>query len=237
MRYGYRRIHVLLAREGWHANHKLIYRLYREEGLALRRKRPKRHVSGTHREVRTWAARANDAWSMDFVSDQLVDGTRFRALTMADVFTKECLAIDAGNRLTGEDVVATLQRITSRRPFPKTIYCDNGPEFIGRTLDLWAYVNHVQIDLSRPGKPTDNAHVELFNGRLRDECLNSHWFVSMHDAKRKLEAWRTDYNESWPQEALGNRTPLEFAVWAETSDGPTGEQAPETHTPTGSKLG
>ena len=217
IRYGYRRVQVLLDREGWKANHKLVYRLYREEGLGLRRKLPKRHVSAGPRQSRTTPAKPNEAWSMDFVADQLVDGRRFRALTVVDVFTKECLAIEPGQSLKGDHVVAVLRRIAGERGAPKALFCDNGPEFVGRSLDLWAYLNKVRIDFSRPGRPTDNAHVESFNGRLREECLNSHWFVSMEDAKRAIDAWRADCNETRPHRALGNQTPLEFALAASTS--------------------
>jgi putative transposase len=237
VRYGYRRVHVLLGREGWKANHKLVYRLYREEGLSLRRKRPKRHVSAVHREARAVPAAPNEAWSMDFVADQLVHGARFRALTVVDVFTKECLAIEVGQSLKGEHVVTVLKRIVGQRGAPKVIFCDNGSEFVGRALDLWAYVNKVRIDFSRPGKPTDNAHVESFNGRLREECLNSHWFVSMQDAKRAIEAWRTDYNENRPHRALENRTPLEFAIAARNYPCSNGEKTPETLNQTGTKSG
>ena len=237
VRYGYRRVHVLLEREGWSANHKLVYRLYREEGLALRRKRPKRHVSAVHREARTQPTGPNEAWSMDFVADQLVRGTRFRALTVVDIFTKECLAIEVGQSLKGEHVVAVLHRIAMQRGAPKRIFCDNGSEFVGRALDLWAYVNKLKIDFSRPGKPTDNAHVESFNGRLRDECLNSHWFISMQDAKRVIEAWRTDYNESRPHRALGNRTPQELALAAGTCAGGKSDGMPETLNQPGTNSG
>lgn len=237
VRYGYRRVHVLLEREGWQVNHKLVHRLYREEGLALRRKRPKRHVSAVHREARIRATAPNQCWSMDFVADQLVNGTRFRSLTVLDVYTKECLAIEPGRSLKGEDVVAALKRISSKRGTPKTLYCDNGSEFVGRALDLWAYVNRVRIDFSRPGKPTDNAYVESFNGRLREECLNSHWFVSMQDAKRTIEAWRTDYNESRPHRALGNRTPQEFVLAAGTCAGGKSEGVPETRDQLGTNSG
>jgi putative transposase len=237
VRFGYRRVHVMLEREGWRANHKLVYRLYREEGLTLRRKRPKRHVSAVHREARTQPTASNEAWSMDFVADQLVQRTRFRALTVVDIFTKECLAIEVGQSLKGENVVAVLRRIATQRGVPKTIFCDNGSEFVGRALDLWAYVNKVRIDFSRPGKPTDNAHVESFNGRLRDECLNSHWFVTMADAKREIEAWRRDYNEGRPQEALGNRTPKEFALASGTCAGGKSDGMPETLNQPGTNSG
>jgi putative transposase len=237
VRYGYRRVHVLLGREGWKANHKLVYRLYREEGLGLRRKRPKRHVSAVNRELRKMPAKPNEAWSMDFVADQLVDGRRFRALTVVDVFTKECLAIELGQSLKGDHVVAVLKRIAGERVAPKALFCDNGPEFVGRSLDLWAYLNKVRIDFSRPGKPTDNAHVESFNGRLREECLNSHWFVSMEDAKRAIDAWRADYNETRPHRALRNQTPLEFALAASTSACGKGDEKPETNNQFGTKSG
>jgi putative transposase len=237
VRYGYRRVHVMLTREGWQANHKLVYRLYREEGLALRRKRPKRHVSAVRREARIQPSAPNECWSMDFVADQLVRGTRFRALTVVDIFTKECLAIEVGQSLKGEHVVAVLKRIAASRGAPKMIFCDNGSEFVGRALDLWAYVNKVRIDFSRPGKPTDNAHVESFNGRLREECLNPHWFVSMQDAKRAIEAWRTDYNESPPHRALGNRTPKEFALAAGTCAGGKSDRMPETLSQPGTNSG
>jgi putative transposase len=154
-----------------------------------------------------------------------------------DVFTKECLAIELGQSLKGDHVVAVLKRIASERGAPKALLCDNGPEFVGRSLDLWAYLNKVRIDFSRPGKPTDNAHVESFNGRLREECLNSHWFVSMEDAKRAIEAWRVDYNESRPHRALGNQTPLEFALAASTSACSKGDKKPETHNQFGTKTG
>ena len=174
---------------------------------------------------------------MDFVADQLVSGTRFRALTVLDVFTKECLAIQAGQSLKGEHVVAVLKRIGAQRGMPKLIFCDNGSEFVGRALDLWAYVNRVRIDFSRPGKPTDNADVESFNGRFRDECLNSHWFVSMQDAMREIEAWRRDYNESRAQEALGKRTPKEFAAAVGTCADRSSEGMPETRNQSGTKSG
>jgi putative transposase len=192
VRYGYRRVHVLLEREGWGANHKLAYRLYREEGLALRRKRPKRHVTAAPRGENP-AREAKRILEHGFHSRPNGAGTRLRALTVRDVFTRECLAIVVGQSLKGEQVVALLRGIAARQSAPKLIFCDNGSELVGRVLDLWVYVNRVRIDFSRPGKPTANADVESFNGRLRDECLNSHW--SMADAKRlgwppRLVDWR-----------------------------------------------
>jgi len=145
------------------------------------------------------------------VSDQLVGGQRFRLLTLVDNHSRESLAIDVGQRLTGDDVVRVLEGVASQRGKPQTIRVDNGPEFISRSLDLWAYFNGVKLDFSRPGKPTDNAFIESFNGRLRVECLNQHWFLSLDEARAVTEAWRDDYNRVRPHGALGNQTPSEFA--------------------------
>ena len=195
-------------------NHKRVYRLYREEGLSLRLKRPRRHVSAADRERQPAAARPNELWSMDFVSDALFDGRRLRALTVVDAYTREALAIEVDQGIRGEQVVEVMARLASLRGAPTAIRVDNGPEFVSRALDLWAYANGVTLDFSRPGKPTDNAVVESFNGRLRDECLNAHWFLSLADAKAKIEAWRRQYNESRPHTALGWLTPQEFALVA-----------------------
>jgi putative transposase len=153
----------------------------------------------------------NQIWSMDFVADALFDGRRLRALTVVDNYTRESLAIDVGQSLKGEDVVNTLNRIAAQRGLPVTIKVDNGSEFISKVMDKWAYEHGVELDFSRPGKPTDNAKVESFNGRLRQECLNLHWFLSLEDAKAKIEAWRKDYNEVRPHSALQWMTPAEFA--------------------------
>lgn len=211
IRYGYRRIHLLLKREGWRANVKLVYRLYREQGLALRRKRPWRHVTAEHRLERSPARSRNDVWSMDFVADELADGTRFRTLTIVDTYTRECLDIAVGQRLTATDVVCALDRLKVSRGIPQRIHCDNGSEFCSASMDLWAYANRVRIDFSRRGKPTDNAFIESFNGKFREECLNSHWFESISDAKEKIDAWRWEYNEKRPHRSLKGLTPLEFA--------------------------
>jgi putative transposase len=209
--YGYVRLWVLLRREGWVVNKKLVYRLYCEEGLGIRRRKPRRRKSVQVREARVPVQHANETWSMDFMSDQLVGGQRFRLLTLVDNHSRESLAIEVGQRLTGDDVVRVLEQVTAERGKPQSIRVDNGPEFISRSLDLWAYFNGVKLDFSRPGKPTDNAVIESFNGRLRDECLNQHWFLSLDEAKRLTEAWREDYNRVRPHASLGQRTPFEFA--------------------------
>jgi putative transposase len=211
VRYGYRKIRVLLNREGWKVGKKRVYRLYREEGLTLRQKPRRRRQVSAHQRERRKPQAPNEVWSLDFVADQLVDGRRFRALTVVDVFTRECLAIEAGQSLKGDDVVSVLNRIRQARTVPKMLFCDNGAEFTSQIMDLWAYQNDVQIDFSRPGKPTDNAHVESFNGTFRAECLDAHWFTSLTEAKQIIEAWRREYNESRPHRALGERTPNEFA--------------------------
>jgi len=211
VRYGYRRIQVLLRREGWTVGKTLTYRLYREEQLQLRSKLPKRRkMAVTRREVYV-PKRPNQAWAMDFVSDQLTNGDRFRALTIVDVFTRESLAIEVGQSLRADHVIAVCNRLSARRGAPVRVFVDNGSEFAGRLFDLWAYHHRVRIDFSRPGKPTDNCFIETFNGSLRDECLNTHWFETIDDAKAKIEAWRTDYNESRPHQALFEKTPAEFA--------------------------
>jgi putative transposase len=211
VRYGYRKILVLLRREGWQVGKHLVYRLYREEGLALQKRPQKRRKAVRTREERFKPTAPNQAWSMDFVADQLQDGRRFRSLTIVDVFTRESVAIEVGQSLRGDDVVRTLNRLKHEGRTPKLAFCDNGSEFSGQSMDLWAYQNGVKLDFSRPGKPTDNAFVESFNGTFRDECLNVHWFESLTEAKQLIEAWRREYNESRPHRALKESTPSEFA--------------------------
>lgn len=208
VRYGYRRIHVLLQREGWLDNAKRVYRLYREMGLQLRNKSPKRRVKAKLREDRSPAAAPNHIWAMDFVHDQLFDGRKIRVLTIVDTFTRFSPAIDARFSFKGGDVVATLDRVARQVGYPKTIRLDNGPEFTSRELDLWAFLRGVTLDFSRPGKPTDNAFIESFNGKFRAESLNAHWFLSLDEARSKCEAWRRDYNEVRSHSAIGNQVPI-----------------------------
>ena len=214
VRYGCFRIYILLRREGWLVNHKRVHRLYRNDGLSLRLKRPRRHVSAVNRERSGAAPAPNTLWSMDFVSDALFDGRRLRALTVVDAFTREALVIQVDQGIKGEQVVEAVSRVTAVRGAPKSIRVDNGPEFVSKALDRWAYATGVTLDFSRPGKPTDNAFIESFNGRLRDECLNAHWFLSLADARAKIEAWRRHYNESRPHTSLGWMTPAEYAATA-----------------------
>ena len=194
VRYGYRRIHVLLRREGWLVNAKRVCRLYREMGLQLRNKSPKRRVKAQLREDRAPASGPNQVWAMDFVHDQLFDGRKIRVLTVVDTFTRLSPAIEVRQHFRGADVVDVLERVSREIGYPKTIRLDNGPEFISKELDLWAFMRGVTLDFSRPGKPTDNAFIESLNGKFRAECLNAHWFLSLDEARRKCEAWRRDYN-------------------------------------------
>ncbi len=210
LRYGCERVHTLLRREGWLINHKKTYRIYCEEGLNLRRKRPRRRVAAMHRQSRSTTSRINEAWSMDLVSDELFDGRRIRALTVVDNFSREALAIPVAERLTGEDVVETMNQLRERRGVPKRIQVDNGSESISKALDKWAYENQVERDFSRPGKPSDNPFIESFNGSFRDECLNVNWFLSPDDARQKIEQWRQEYNHERPHQSLGDMTPIEY---------------------------
>lgn len=211
IRYGYLRIHTLLIREGWHVNRKKVYRIYCEEGLNLRSKRPRRRVAAAHRMERPELTQSNQCWSMDFVADELFNGRRFRSLTVVDNFSRECLAIHVDQNIRGEQVVEVMEGLRHlNKRCPDRIQVDNGSEFISKALDKWAYENKVVLDFSRPGKPTDNPFIESFNGSFRDECLNTNWFLSLEDARAKIEAWRIDYNEYRPHSSLANLTPKEF---------------------------
>ena len=211
VRYGYRRLHVLLRREGWPINAKRVSRLYNEEGLSIRPKTPRRRRSTRYRAGRPEIERPNDCWAMDFMSDSLFDGRAFRILTIVDCHSRESLATVPRPSFRAHQVVEILNGLIRTRGKPHAIRCDNGPEFAGRVLDQWAYWHGVELDFSRPGKPTDNAYIEAFNARLRAECLNASWFLSMNDARDRIESWRHDYNTARPHSALGNLTPRAFA--------------------------
>jgi len=209
-RFGYRRLGVMLGRENMAANHKRIYRLYTEEGLKVRRKRKK-----LRSQVRTAPmlvpSRVNERWSMDFMSDCLATGRRFRTLNIVDDLTRECPAIEVDTSLPGARVVRVLDRLAILRGLPDTIVIDNGSEFTGRALDAWANKRGVKLHFIDPGKPVQNAHVESFNGKFRDECLDLHWFTDLADAKEKIESWRVEYNRIRPHSSLGDATPEAFA--------------------------
>jgi putative transposase len=208
-RFGYRRLHVLLQREGWRVNHKRVARVYRAEGLAVRRRARKRPAQ-PRAECRTVPTAPNEQWGLDFVSDSLAGGRRIRLLAVVDTFTREALAIEVDASLPGARVAQVLDRLVAARGSPREIVLDNGPELTGRVLDQWAYERGVQLRFIAPGKPVENAFVESFNGRLRDECLNEHWFLSLADARWIVELWRQDYNQARPHSALSYQTPDAF---------------------------
>lgn len=208
MRYGYRRVHVVLQREGWMTNIKRTYRLYTAQGLQLRNKTPRRRVKAKLREDRCPASQPNQTWAMDFVHDQLAMGKKIRVLTVVDIFSKFSPAVDPRFSYRAEDVVMTLERVCRHLGYPRTIRVDHGSEFVSRDLDLWAYAKGVTLDFSRPGKPTDNAFIEAFNSKFRSECLNAHWFMSLDDARSKMEDWRRYYNEERPHSGIGQKVPI-----------------------------
>ena len=216
VRYGYRRLHVLLLRrEGRPVNHKRTHRLYAEEGLSIRPKLPRRKRAWRYRTGRPGATAPNEVWSVGFVPDRLFDGRPIRILAVLDAHTREALSIVPRMSFRAFDVVQELGRLARGRDRPKALKADNGPEFAGRLLDQWAYLNGAEIDFSRPGKPTDNARIEAFNARLRAECLNASWFLSLADARGRLEAWRREYNEERPHGSLRNLTPRAVAEQAQ----------------------
>ena len=212
-RFGYLRLHVMLRREGWVVNKKRVHRIYREEGLTVRLTRRRKRASHL-RMIPPQASQLNERWSMDFVADTLLDGRRFRALTVVDNYSRHSQLIEPDFTLTGTKVVAALERVAKRSGYPKMITVDNGSEFASKAVDAWAFEHGIKLDFIRPGKPVENAVIESFNGRFRDECLNAQVFVSLHDARQKIEAWRIDYNEYRPHGSLGDLTPREFAEQA-----------------------
>ena len=230
VRFGYRRLTVLLKREGWAVNAKRIYRLYTEEGLTVRMKQRKKAAS-RQRVPQGLATAPNQRWSMDFVSDRLVDGRWFRVLTVVDQFTRECLPLLADSSLSGEKVAAALECVVGERGAPQSITVDNGSEFASRAMDAWAYRHGIHLDFIRPGKPVENGYIESFNGRLRDECLNVNLFFSLEDAREKLEAWRRDYNLRRPHSALRDEAPVVFAeTWSKSASSDS-ELAPSPKSP------
>jgi putative transposase len=215
-RFGYRRLHVLLRREGIVVNHKRVERLYRAEGLAVRR-RKRKSPARVLRGRPPAPARANEQWALDFVEDSLASGRKIRLLSVIDVFTREALALEVDTSLPGRAVVRVLARLGAQRPLPAQLVLDNGPELISRVLEAWAHERAVALHFIDPGKPLQNAHCESFHGRLRDECLNEHWFLGLADARQLVEAWRQDYNQHRPHSALDYQTPVEFAHRAATA--------------------
>jgi putative transposase len=220
VRFGYRRLAILLKREGWIVGVRRVYRLYRTEGLMVRTKGRKKRASHLRVPLAT-ATAANQRWSMDFVTERLENGRYFRILTLIDQFTRECLVLWADASLTGQKVVFCLQKLAANRKLPLAITVDNGAEFCSRAMDAWAYQTGVKLDFIRPGRPVENGFVESFNGRLRDECLNVNLFFSLDDVREKLESWRHDYNTLRPHGSLGHLPPAEYAQRAMRSQSET----------------
>ncbi|MFG1379137.1 IS3 family transposase [Xanthobacter autotrophicus ATCC 700551] len=210
-RFGYRRLHVLLRREGFTVNHKRLFRLYREERLKVRHRGGRKRAIGT-RAPMTIPMRPNERWSLDFVSDQLTCGRRFRILTVVDDCTRECLTLLADTSLSGVRVARELDRLVAERGRPKMIVSDNGSEFTSNAILAWAEAAQLEWHYIAPGKPIQNAFIESFNGRLRDELLNETLFSALGQARATLGSWRSDYNGSRPHSAIGWQTPSAFAA-------------------------
>jgi putative transposase len=210
-RFGYRRLHVLLRREGVLANHKRVHRLYRLAGLAVRRRRRRERVA-LERQPLLLPSGPNEVWSMDFVMDRLEDGRRLKALTVVDDFTKEAVEIALDHGMGSHYVVRVLEQVVRFRGKPAAIRTDQGPEFTAGALDQWAYRNGITLKLIQPGKPMQNGYIESFNGKFRDECLNEHWFSTLAEARAIVATWRRDYNENRPHSSIGYLTPAEYGA-------------------------
>lgn len=208
-RYGHHRLYILLRREGIMVNHKRTERIYKQEGLMLQMRRRKKLASVTRIELPK-PTKPNQHWAMDFMQAALWNGRRFKAFPIVDVFSKECPVIEVDTSLTGQRVVWVLERLAESRGIPQAITVDNGPEFISKVLDEWAYRHGVKLDFIRPGKPVENAYVESFNGKFRDECLNQNYFLNLSEAKETIENWRIKYNTFRPHSSLNDLTPQEF---------------------------
>jgi putative transposase len=209
-RFGYRRINIMLQREGIYMNHKKLRRIYAEEKLQVRRRGGRKRALGTRRPMEVPSG-ANQRWSLDFVSDAFTDCRRFRILTVVDDFTKECVALVGDTSISGFRVTRELDQATELRGLPKTIVSDNGTEFTSMAILKWVQENGIDWHYIQPGKPTQNAFIESFNGKLRDECLNETLFTTLTEAKQELENWKEDYNHNRPHSSIGYLTPNEFA--------------------------
>ena len=210
MRFGYRRIHVMLEREGIHINHKRAFRLYKEAGLILKRRKKKYRYEKRGKPERA-DSMPNSRWSMDFVSDVTRTGKRLKIFTLIDESTRECLALEVDTSITGERVASFLNKVALFRGLPKEILTDNGPEFISNALNAWAYDKKVVHVFTDPGCPTQNGYIESFNGKLRDECLNQHMFCNIFEAREIISDWKDEYNNLRPHSSLKNMTPKEYA--------------------------
>lgn len=230
-RWGYRRLHILLKREGWKVNSKRVYRIYVEEKLMVRRRLRRRRICAQARVLLAAPTRPNQTWTMDFLHDALAGGRRFRTLSIEDAYTREMLVIEVDTSLPAQRVVRVLERLQLERGLPERIVIDNGTEFTSKALDRWAYENKVTLHFITPGRPMENGYIESFHGRFREECLNEHWFLTLDDARETIENWRLDYNRVRPHSSLGYLTPEEFCLGYANVESKTG--FPHSHSPDG----
>jgi len=228
-RYGYRRLHAVLERRGEAVNVKRVYRLYAEEGLAVRRRKRKRLVRERAEAPRL--QRPNEEWAMDFIVDGLANGRMVRILSVVDAFTRECLALEADTSLGSGRVTRVLDRLIEERGQPESVRSDNGPEFTSRRMLGWAEERKISLVHIQPGRPMQNGHVESFHGRLRDECLNVSWFRTLNDVRWTVDRWRHEYNCERPHSSLAYQTPREFAASQGYGDVESKERFPHLHSP------
>lgn len=210
-RWGYRRLHVLLEREGWTVNSKRVYRIYVEEKLIVHRRKRRRRICAQARVLLAAPQHKNETWTMDFLQDALANGRKVRTLSIEDAYTREMLAIEVDTSLPALRVVRVLEKLRAEHGLPVRIVIDNGTEFTSKALDQWAYEHKVTLHFITPGRPMENGYIESFHGKFREECLNEHWFLTLDDARETIESWRIDYNQVRPHSSLGYRTPKEFA--------------------------
>jgi putative transposase len=233
-RWGYRRLQIVLRQSGVQVNHKRVYRVYREAGLMIRRRRRKRLLRAG--SVRPTVMGPNQEWALDFVHDAADRGRKFRVLSVIDVYTRECLALEVDTSFASRRVTRELERIVAERGVPEAIRCDNGPEFSSRHFLAWNLERQIAVVHIEPGRPVQNAHVESFHGKLRDECLNASWFGNLFEARRKIAAWKEEYNEERPHSALGYLAPRAFARRMAALQSPTAPCAPPFVPPRGAEA-
>jgi putative transposase len=230
-RWGYRRLHILLEREGWQVNSKRVYRIYVEEKLIVRKRKRRRRICAQARVLLAAPARKNETWTMDFQQDALATGRKVRTLAVEDAYTREMLAIEVDTSLPALRVVRVLDKLRLQRGLPVRIVIDHGTEFTSKALDQWAYDNKVTLHFITPGRPMENGYIESFHGKLREECLNEHWFLTLEDARETIESWRIDYNQVRPHSALGYLTPQEFGTGYTNVE--SKKRFPHSHSPDG----
>jgi putative transposase len=233
-RWGYRRLHILLKREGWKVNSKRVYRIYVEEKLVVRRRRRRRRICAQARVLLAPPSRPNETWTMDFLHDALASGRKFRTLSIEDAYTREMLTIEVDTSLPSLRVVRVLERLRLQRGLPERIVIDHGTEFTSKALDRWAYENTVTLHFITPGRPMENGCIESFHGRFREECLNEHWFLTLDEARETIEEWRLDYNRVRPHSSLGYLTPEEFCMGYANVE--SKNSFPHSHSPDGGRV-